>query len=400
MDVPAEIRRAHFLATKKRLADLSFVLAVQDTTSLDLTHHPGTDHLGPLENTYRQGLFVHSTLAVTLDGTPLGLLAQQDWARDPAQTGKRHRRKTTAIAGKESRKWLDALHESASDLPEGVTLLHVGDRESDIYDLFLLAKRMPQVELLVRASWDRKVESPEGYLWAHLEALPIADHRQIEVPRSDERPTRKADLTLRWGTITLCPPSHRKHERLPQMTMQAVLVREEGPPAGSKALEWLLLTTLPIENLATAWEMVTWYRYRWRVERYHLVLKSGCRIEERQLETAERMSCCLALYAVIASRLLSLTYQARKFPDTSGLVWISREEWALVWTTRYPQKPIPPEPTVRQVVREIAGLGGFLGRRHDGEPGVIVLWRGLQRLNDLLSGYHAAFRLSKLVGNA
>jgi hypothetical protein len=398
-DVPEAIRQAHYQATRQRLAGAGTVLAVQDTTSLDFTHHPATEDLGPLETARRVGLFVHSTLAVGRDGQPYGLLAQQVWAREPAERGRRHTRHQRPVADKESAKWLRALAASRAAVPAGVTLVHVGDQEADVYDLFVAAQAAPETELLVRATGERRVASEPGTLRATLLAQPIVDTRTMILPRADERPTREARLTLRYRRLTLPPPRYRAAEQLPPVTLDAVLVQEVDAPPGVEPIEWLLLTSVPVASVEAAWERVRWYTYRWRIERYHLVLKSGLRLESRQLGTAARLDCCLAVASVIASRLLQLTYWARTQPEAPAAGLVSADEWAVVWAARHPGRPVPAHPTIRQAVREIAGLGGFLGRRADGEPGVITLWRGLQRLHDLLHGYYLARSQLPDVGN-
>jgi hypothetical protein len=398
-DIPDAIRPAHAQATATRVAALPRVLAVQDTTSLDWTHHPATADLGPLETAQRQGLFVHSTLAVRLDGQPLGLLAQAVWAREPAARGQRHQRHQRPVAAKESAKWLRALHAVRAVVPAPVQVVQVGDQEADMYDLFVAAQALPQTALLVRATGERCVDTPQRTLLATLRAEPVADTQAVELPRADDRAPRTATLTLRYRRLTLPPPAYRAAERLPAVTLDAVLVQERDAPPGVEPIEWLLLTSVPVDSPADGWERVRWYTYRWRIERYHLVLKSGLRLEERQLGTAARLDCALAVGSVIASRLLELTYAARTQPDAPAGDWVSPTEWTVVWAARHPGQPVPPQPTLRQAVREIARLGGFLGRRRDGEPGVITLWRGLQRLHDLLQGYYLALAIHPDVGN-
>jgi hypothetical protein len=399
-DIPAAIRQAHAHATGQRLSGQPRVLAVQDTTSLDLTHHPATEDLGPLETARRLGLFVHSTLAVGLDGQPYGVLAQEVWAREPTARGQRHTRRQRPIGEKESARWLRALAQSRQGVRAELPLVHVGDQEADLYDLFVAAQEQPQTELLVRATGERRVATASGSLRATLLAQPIVDCRPVPVPRADERPAREAHLTLRYTAVTLRPPAHRAAEALPAVALDAVLVQEVDAPAGVEPIEWLLLTSVPVDSVAAAWERVRWYTYRWRIERYHLVLKSGLKLESRQLGTAARLDCCLAVASAIASRLLELTYAARTQPAAPAAPWVSADEWTVVWTARHPGQPRPSHPTLQQAVREIAGLGGFLGRRGDGEPGVITLWRGLQRLNDLLQGFYLALSLHPDVGKA
>ena len=393
-DLPDRLRAGHTQATKAHLAGAGRILAVQDTTSLNWTHHPATTGLGPIGTEERsRGLLVHSTLAVTPTGVPLGLLDQQVWARDVTTRGKRHTRRTRATAEKESQKWLDGVTRAHADLPAGVTLVHVGDAESDVYDLFVQAQATPGTQLLIRAAQDRRTATGQ-HLWATLEAERVADVRAIDLPRTPERAPRQARLTLRWTRVTLAPPRNRK-AGLAAVTLDAILVAEIDPPEGVPPVVWLLLTTVPVLTLEDAWERVGWYRYRWRIERYHLVLKSGCRIEERQLRTAARLESCLALYAIVAVRVLQVTELARETPDAPATGLVSTTEWRLLWLARHPDQSPPTEaPTLREVVREIAQFGGFLARKGDGEPGVITVWRGFQRLHDLVRGFHLAQSLA------
>lgn len=391
------LRAGHTQATKAQLP-VGRVLAVQDTTTLDWTDHPATTELGPIgRGTQRHGLLVHSTLALTTDGVPLGLLDQQVWARDVTAHGKKHTRRMRATAEKESQKWLDGISHAATNLPDEVELIHIGDAEADIYDLFAYAQTTA-TQFLIRACQDRGTTAGMR-LEATLESQPVADVRVIELARTSRRAPRSARLELRWTSVTLTAP-HRRAD--PGVTVDAILVQEVEAPAGVEPVRWLLLTTVPVTTLDEAWERVGWYRYRWRIERYHYVLKSGCQIETRQLRTAARLASCLALYALVAVRVLHLKELAEATPDAPGTDLVSVEEWQVLWTKRHPGTAPPAgTPTLRMVVRELAQLGGFLARRGDGEPGVKVIWRGLQRLNDLLEGYHLATTLRPgLVGNA
>jgi hypothetical protein len=304
------------------------------------------------------------------------------------------------VAEKESRKWQEGVRAASRDCPAGVRLVHVGDCEADVYDLFVEAAGTDGAAVLIRARHDRQTETGQR-VRATLEAQPVADERDVELGRTPKRVPRTARLELRWAHVTLTPPEHRASEHLPPCAVDAVLVREVAPPDGPEPVEWLLLTTVAVDTLEDAWERVTWYTYRWRIERYHFVLKSGCRIEQRQLRTAERLEVCLALYGLAAVRVLQLIELARETPEAPATTVLSPPEWAVLWAARHPGQPLPDEPpTLRAAVREIARLGGFLGRRGDGEPGVVTVWRGLQRLNDLLQGYYLALQLaSPDVGN-
>lgn len=386
---PQDVLSSHIESTYSRLDKVPLVLAVQDTTEVDWTGHPATKGLGPLGHTACQGLHVHSTLAFTPERVPLGLLAQHVWARDPDDVGKRTRRKQLPISQKESQKWLTSLAAvfHARDWCAPTRFVSVGDREADVFDL-LAAERPEGVELLVRAAWDRCVEVPERYVWATVEAQPVVEHLLLQVPRRGTQPGREATLALRFCPLTLCPPRHRKSESLPSVALWAVQVREIDPPMDVKPIEWLLLTTVEVRTAEDAIERVTWYVCRWGIEVWHRILKSGCRIEARQLATGERLQRCLTLYSVIAWRVFYAIMLARAVPEMPCNVLLEIEEWQALYCAIH-HCPTPPEepPSLDQAVRWIAQLGGFVGRRRRDQPGAETLWRGFQHLTDLTRMY-------------
>jgi transposase-like protein/transposase Tn5 family protein len=386
---PEDLWASHIVATYERAAAVPVVLAVQDTTELDWGPQSATAGLGPLGAPSHQGLLVHTTLAFTPERLPLGVVAQAVWARDPGTVGQRQTRKQRPIAEKESYKWLASL-QAAGEARQACPQTHfvsVGDREADVYDL-LVAPRPVGVDLLVRAAWDRRVEHPEQYLWATVSAWPLAATLTVHVPRHTGQPARQATVSLRFGAVTLRPPRHRRAEKLPPVTVWAVYVVEEHPPAGGEALEWLLLTTTAVPTEETAVERVEWYGVRFGIEVWHKVLKSGCRIEARQLESADRLQRGLPLYSVLAWRILYAPLLSRTLPELPCTVLLALEEWqALYCALHHTPTPPPTPPSLRQAVRWIARLGGFLERPSDGEPGVTVLWKGFQHLADLTTMY-------------
>jgi hypothetical protein len=386
---PQDCLYSHIESTYRRLDQVPLVLAVQDTTEVDWTGHPATKGLGPLSHLACQGLHVHSTLAFTPERVPLGLLAQHVWARDPADVGKRQRRKQVPISQKESQKWLTSLDAvcSARDGCAHTRFVSVGDREADVFDL-LAAARPEGVALLVRASWDRCVGAPERYVWATVEAQPVVAHLLLQVPRRGPQPGREATLARRFCPLTLCPPRHRKSEGLPRVALWAVQVREIEPPTDVQPIEWLLLTTVAVRTVDDASERLTWYACRWGIEVWHRILKSGCRIEERQLATGERLRRCLTLYSVIAWRVFYAIMLARVVPEMPCSVLLEIEEWqALYCAIHYCPTPPASPPALDQAVRWIAQLGGFVGRRRRDQPGAETLWRGFQHLTDLTRMY-------------
>ncbi|MFL5801847.1 MAG: IS4 family transposase [Roseiflexaceae bacterium] len=203
----------------------------------------------------------------------------------------------------------------------------------------------------------------------------------IHLGKRAKQEARTATLNVRWRQVTLRPPNSRAKQKLPSITVWAVWALEPDPPPGVERVEWLLLTTVPITTTADALERLAWYAARRAIEVWHKVLKSGCRIEEKQLESAERLRRCLTLYSVIAWRILYATMLARAAPDAPCTVLLDDDEWQGLYC-RIQRVALAPErpPSLRQAVRWIAQLGGFQGRKRDGEPGVAVLWKGFQQL--------------------
>jgi hypothetical protein len=375
------IRAAHRDATRSRIQHHDAVLVLQDTTELLYTSHPHTTGLGFLDHASSRGLKVHSALAATIDGVPLGLVQQSVWARDAAEKGRKARKRPQAE--RESQRWLTTLAEVQTAIPAPTRLIVVADREADIYPLFI-APREERTDLVVRATYNRGLVGGSK-LEQVAETVAWQGSRTVTIPGNGSRAARTATVQIGWTSVQLLPPQdYPRPAAAPRPTLQLVLVEEREPPAGVKPLRWLLWTSLPVTSWDEALAVVNAYRRRWLIERYHYVLKSGCGIEQLQLETAERLERALAVCCIVAWRLLWLTYQARKTPEVACSEVFARHEWeALVCTVQ--GTPVPPSepPTLREAVRMVAQLGGFLARRGDEEPGVKTLWRGLIRLDDI-----------------
>src|SRR5262245_44017229 len=384
------ILAAHRRRTHDRLpTDGQAVLAVQDTTVLNFSHHPATAGLGYLSALEQRGLFAHSTLCIGPEGVPLGLLAQQVWARADADFGKRKDRRHKETAAKESQRWLDDLRATEDALPPAQAVVTVADREADFYDLFA-APRRPGHDLLVRALSPRRLKHEARLLGRGIATSPARGQLRVKLPRANGRPGRTATLTLRYGTFALEPPwTHPRRAQLAALPLTVVLAQEENPPKGVPPVRWLLLSTLPARSFAAAVRLVRWYARRWLIERYNFVLKSGCRLEQLQLETAARLERALATYAVVAWRLLWLTYAARRDQEGSCADALEPEEWQVL-QLHSGQEPTAAPPSLRAAIGLVARLGGFLGRKGDGVPGAHVIWRGLNRLQDLQTGYRLA----------
>ena len=380
----------HVASTWERVAasGAAVVLAIQDTSELDFTTHAATSGRGQVGNAYGRGLLAHSTLACTPEGVPLGLLAQAVWARPPSSGQSKAARKKRPVAEKESAKWLAGLEAVVAGRAQAgpatlPPLVVVSDAESDVYAYFA-APRPTGVDLLVRAAQDRLTgaeKRPLVRLRALLAAQPASPPETVVVPRHPGQPARTAHVVLRFTALTLPAPKGQHGE---PVALWAVGVQEVDPPTGVEPLDWLLLSSVPVRTLDDAQERVRWYRVRWTIEVWHHVLKSGCAFEQRQLASAAALTRALALYDVIAWRILYGTLLARVAPDVPCTVLLEVQEWQALYCAVH-RTPTPPSspPSLGQARRWLAELGGFVGRTGDGEPGVLVLWRGLSRLVDM-----------------
>ncbi len=383
----------HYEATTRRISEQPVVLAVQDTTSFNYSTHVATEGLGPIGSPERgpQGIMMHDTMAFTVNGLALGLVDVQAWARDPKEIGKKHTRHKRPIEQKESVKWLRSFKATSAvqaACPD-TKVVSVGDREADIYELFALALAQPKgAELLVRAEHDRLVQDGHGRLFTHMNQQPIAAERTVDVPRTNKSQARRATLGIRFAPVRLNPP--RKKSKLEPIDLWAVYASEVDAPNDVSPLEWLLLTTIEVTTPEDAFEKLDWYAKRWGIEVFHKTLKSGCRIEQRQLATEPRLENCLGIDLVVAWRILHLTMLGRHDPDQPCTAFFEEHEWkAVIAFTQGPENVPETTPTIREVTRIVAGLGGFLGRKGDGEPGIKSLWVGLQRLDTIQAAWLA-----------
>ena len=372
------------------------VLNVQDTTELNLSHLRRMTGLGEIGNPKERGLFLHPSLAVSTDGVPLGVLSAQLWARQPEAHGKARKRKRRAFEEKESLKWWTAIEQAEQRVGRPRILVHVGDRENDVYEVFSRAHQAGY-RLLVRAGQDRKVEGEPGRLWAQVACFaPCRGARPISVPArpakegKPARAARETSVTVRYGAITLNPPAGCKGS----IGMWAVEVIEVDPPEGVEPIEWLLLTSDPISSEKEAWERVHWYRSRWRIEECFQVLKTGCRVEARQFESRETYEVSLAIALLTAVRILALVKQARLSPEAQATVALSDEEQHVLVEHAKRKRAIHPGALASlrldDAVTLIAKLGGYKARSCDGPPGWLTLWRGVRRLEAMVDGYRLA----------
>lgn len=381
----------HYQQTRKRCQQQPVVLVVQDTTTLNFGHPRaglGFVGSGPEAN---YGLCLHSCLALTPGGQPLGLVGVETWARDPEEFGKAALRAQRPIAQKESQRWLNGFARCV-DWAEGqaqTRWINIADREADIYELFLAAQGHPEVGVLVRMRHNRPTRDGLKMAEQLAQATP-AGSVTITVPRKPGAARRQACLEVRFCAVAAQAPKNSKHTG--SLTLWLVEAREVNRAHG---LHWRLITNLPVETLESALEKVQWYTVRWQIEEYHRVLKSGCQAESRQLESASSLTNVLMVDLLIAWRVLAMNRQARKTPEADAASCFTPDERIVI--AQYRRAYLKKESaamSLQEAVRTVAQMGGFLARKSDGQPGAMTLWRGLERLTALVEGW----RLAKTYG--
>jgi Transposase DNA-binding/Transposase Tn5 dimerisation domain len=396
-----KVLKPHIARTLERVAELEVALLVQDTSEMDLTRpEQAVAGAGALDGS-RSGLLLHEMQAFTPEGTPLGtvwaeILNRTDGVSHASAAKKHRERHQTPIEEKESMRWLTGLRkarEVAQQLP-AVQCVCVGDSEADIYELFAEPRGEQPVHWLIRACQDRALakDTPE-HLRDQVLSSPVLYKVELLIrgrqakttaedrARRQNRQSRQAEVEVRAATLTLRAPWRAERELSP-VTVNVVLVREPNPPPGEPPVEWILLTTLPIDTLEQVRTVVEYYCVRWNIEILFRTLKSGCRIERRRFEDIERVLPCLAMYLIVAWRTLFVCRMGRNCPDLDCEAIFEPSEWKAVWVAIHHKQPPNKSPRLSEMVHLIAGLGGYVERKHS-EPGPQTVWIGLQRMYDL-----------------
>lgn len=405
---PERILEPHIEATHQRIDEVDFALLVQDTTEIDLTR-PAQQvaGAGPMDCETRRGAFFHPVVAFDAAGVPLGIVGHKSWTRTAirktSKTEKCNQRRRTPIQEKESYRWLQGLGcaERAAAACPGTTCVCVGDSESDIYDVFAAATTSEQdnLQLLIRAGQDRntieqrdwaeqiRATEPVGHQSVTVRAR-VAKTNQPKTARSRSREGRTAELEIRKATIELCRPLHGDRQLPVTITVNVVLCEEADPPEGTDPISWMLVTTLPIETDEQVRQVIASYCVRWQIEVFFRTLKSGCRIEHRRFEAIDRVLNALAFYSIVAWRVMYVCHLGRECPDMDCEIIFEPSEWKSVYTIL--GRPLPEHgcPSLNDLVRAVAMLGGFMDRPNN-EPGTQTLWIGLQRSYDLSNAWNA-----------
>lgn len=401
-----KILAQHQEKTVERMrAHAGVVLAIQDTTYLDFTQLHKTQGLGPISCKYeyakQKGIVCHNTLAVSPLGRVFGLIDQKLYRRDEnAVIGRGKKgakvRKGLPIVYKESYRWIESV-KNVANLAGTSKVVHICDREGDIFELFHELS-LTSHQFVIRAFGDRvigqryvgrhSITKKNTKLWDFMKARPVDCTLKVKVPKTVKQNKREAVCEIRYSKIFLTPPYHSPSTRdLPPLNLFAIWIKEVNSTE-SEPLEWMLITNIEITSLEEAKEKIEWYKKRWHIENYHKVLKSGCNIEKSKLNHAEKLEKFVTLMSIIAARIYELKLVGRSDPEKPCSEILSHEEWQILYFVTKKTSKVPETlPTCKEVVLWIAKLGGFLGRKNDGEPGSIVIWRGWQKLTSIIENW-------------
>jgi len=415
----AAVLDPHRDATLGRVKEFERVLYIQDTSELDFTNKKKLEGMGPLSSTDRQGFFAHNHLIVTPERLFLGVWETQIYARDEAEHGKSEQRKQKPIEEKESYRWLEGYREACelARLAPEVQVISCGDRENDIYEIFQewherRSNGQVAADWLIRCNQNRRLKSKEDEapeseeedecrtILDKLEASPLLGTFVLGVKKKTQykkkkgnrkksvRSARTAVMEVHAAEITPRAP-YRKGKKLPEVTFSAVMAREKDPPEGEDPIVWVLLTSLKATDYQSALEIIELYAARWEIEVFHKVLKTGCRIEELQLKKADRVKVCIALYMIVAWRVMYTMKLGRECPDLPCDVIFDEDEWQAFWVVVRDGHPdaLAEKPSLGEFVAKVAEFGGFLGRKGDGLPGPQAIWQGLQKVRILTIGW-------------
>lgn len=400
---PKAILDAHSGKTLERIKTQDTVCIAQDTTELDYTPHPpkGVRNLDRLS---RRGLYDHSHIAFTPEKLCLGVVDVKFFDRDKESLGTSKKREGQALHTGEGQRWLEGYRKAcqiAGKCPE-TQIVSLADREGDIYDIYVEAKQHETpAEFVIRSQRKRSLpeKDPDGgpatYKKMRTEiaaAEPVA-YREIQLPRTPARTTgsgnkrhpgreaRTAKLEIRALRMTLRAP-HNKQSSMPPVQISVVWVTEIDGPGDGTEVDWLLLSSLPVDTVAQALRIVDLYVARWPIEVFFRVFKTGCRVEEIQLETKDRLIRALMFYKVIAWRIMFVTFLGRECPELPCDVVFSEAEWKSVWKVVEKTDPPKKAPTLARFIPVLATLGGYNNRQGDDPPGAEVIWRGTRRMLD------------------
>ena len=367
------------------------VLLIQDTTDINLNGHKKTEGLGYCSE-YVRGIKLHSCIAVSPEGLAFGLLSQSYETRKEAKASLNKAEKSARpIEGKESFRWIETLRDATAVVPDGVHFVTICDREGDFYELYAEAEALG-TDFVIRVIHDRASDTNER-IAGKIRKTGAVGKVTADIPRDSRRgiPARQAEMEAAHCRVNVLKPTSLHSEKLPpKLTLNLVRITEINPPNGQAPIEWILATSLPLNSDSDVMKIVQYYIQRWKIERFHFVLKSGCNAEKIQQRTYERIKPVLLIYSVIALFIMTVTYMGRVLPDTLCNLFFEDDEWKILYRVAHKTKTIPDKPySMSDAVKYLGQLGGYKRAPSDGPPGLKSVWNGLFALYmavDLLVG--------------
>lgn len=381
-----ELKKTMMTYGAKQLSDEITVLIAHDISNISYNDLQAKG-LGYLDNKQGQGILCYSSIAATTEGLPLSLLYQHSWVRPLEELGKSNKRKQLAFEDKESYRWYEGMSEVNKSLGNAIHKIHIADREADIYELFFHAYEL-NTDLLVRARHNRSL-SNGSHLWDSIAEQPVVATVSLDIPDKTGRKKLKVEADVRYHDVEILRPSNNK-DSYESVILTAIEIKEKNRVGKNEEdlIHWKLLTTLEITRVSDALQCVKWYTFRWLIERFHYVLKSGTKIEELQLKDARSLQKAIAVYSMAAFRVMQLVYESRHHPEISCEVVLTKAQWKSLYMLVHNNNQIPKQPpSLQQAVWWIGKLGGHLGRTSDGPPGLKTVWLGYQQLCHAASVY-------------
>lgn len=381
-----ELKKTMMMYGAKQLTDEMTVLIAHDISNISYNDLQAKG-LGYLDNKEGQGILCYSSIATTTEGLPLSLLYQHTWVRPLEELGKSNKRKQLAFEDKESYRWYEGMSEVNKLLGNGIHKIHIADREADIYELFFHAYE-PNTDLLIRARHNRSLTNG-SHLWDSIAEQLVVATVSLDIPDKTGREKLKVEADIRYHKVEVLRPSNNK-DSYESVTLTAIEIKEKNSAGKNEddIIHWKLLTTSEISSVSDALKCVKWYTFRWLIERFHYVLKSGTKIEELQLKDAESLQKAIAVYSMAAFRVMQLVYESRHHPQVSCEVVLTKAQWKTLYMLIHNNNQIPKQaPSLQQAVLWIGRIGGHLGRKSDGPPGLKTVWLGYQQLCHAASVY-------------
>ena len=386
-DVSIEaLKKTMMLYGANQVSDKMQLLILQDISNISY-NDLRAEGLGYLDNKEGRGILCYTSMAATTEGLPLSLLYQHTWIRPLDELGKSSKRKQINFEDKESYRWYEGMQEVNKLLGQSIQKIHIADREADIYELFFHAYE-PNTDFLIRARHNRQL-SNGSHLWDNIAAQPVAARVNLDIPDKTGKKKLSIEVEVRYHQVEILRPVTNKSS-YQSVTLTAIEIKEPGSKNKDEKdiIHWKLLTTLEVNSITDALQCVKWYTTRWLIERFHYVLKSGTKIEELQLKDAESLQKAISVYSMAAFRVMQLVYESRHHPEVNCEVILTKTQWKTLYMLIHGSNQLPKQPpSLQQAVMWIGRLGGHLGRKSDGPPGLKTVWLGYQQLCHAASVY-------------